>query len=82
MTGRDLIIYILENNLEDELIFNEGNLVDFLTVNEVAIRMNVGAATVLTWLNQGKLACVILDSMIYIPAKSYITLQSEVTKIE
>ena len=46
MTGRDLIIYILENELEDEPVFKDGKFIGFLTIEEVAIRMNVGTATV------------------------------------
>lgn len=67
MTGKELIIYILQNNLEDEPIFKDGKLIGFMTVSEVAEKMDVGAATVLTWLNLGYLSCIVLGDMIYIP---------------
>lgn len=68
MTGRDLIIYILANNLEDELVFEDDKFIGFVTVGEAAVEMNVGAATILTWANQGRLRCVVLGDTIYIPA--------------
>lgn len=68
MTGRDLIIYILANNLEDELVFKDGKFIGFVTVGEVAVEMNVGAATVLTWANQGRLQCIVVGDTIYISA--------------
>lgn len=67
MTGRELIIYILQNNLEDEPIFKDGKLTGFMTVGETAEKFDVGAATILTWLNLGYMDCVVLGDMIYIP---------------
>lgn len=67
MTGRELIIYILQNNLEDEPIFKDGKLIGFMTVGETAEKFDVGAATILTWLNLGYMDCVVLGDMIYIP---------------
>ena len=69
MTGRDLIIYILENNLENELVFNEeGRFIGFITVGEIAAKYNVGTATVLAWLNETSLTGFVLDGNIYVPA--------------
>ena len=51
MTGKELILYILENNLEDSEIFKDGRFLDFLTVSEAAVKFNVGEATVKTWLD-------------------------------
>lgn len=78
MTGKELIIYILQNNLEDEPVFKDGKLTGFITVGEAAERMGVGAATVLTWLNLGYLNCIVLGDMIYIPNN----LNMEETNIE
>lgn len=60
-------MYILENNLEDETIFAGDTPSGFMTVGEVAQKFNVGAATVLTWLNLGYLDCIVFGNMIYIP---------------
>lgn len=49
MTGRALIIYILENNLENKEIFKDGKIVGFISVSEAASKFNVGVGTVKTW---------------------------------
>lgn len=68
MTGRDLIIYILQNNLENEPVFKNGKFIGFVTLEEVAIQTNVGMATVHTWINQGRLESEAVKEGIYIPA--------------
>jgi excisionase family DNA binding protein len=67
MTGREFILYILENGLEDEPIFKDGKFIGFLTIGEVAAQMDVGIATVATWIAQGRLEYVRIGGMIYIP---------------
>ena len=68
MTGRDLIIYILANNLENEFVFKDGKFIGFVTVQEAAAKMNVGDATIYAWITQGWLNCVVIGGTIYIPA--------------
>lgn len=68
MTGRDLIIYILANGLEDEPVFKDGKFIGFLRAEEVAVRMNVGMATVRTWVHQNKLQGFNINGNLYIPA--------------
>lgn len=70
MTGRDLIMYILENGLENEPVIKDGRVVGFLTVSEAAARMNVGVETVLVWVKQGRLNGYIIGDIMYIPATS------------
>lgn len=55
MTGRDLIIYILKNNLEDEEIFKDGKFIGFMSVEEAAVKFNVGVATIHLWFDMGYL---------------------------
>ena len=45
MTGRDLIIYILQNQLEDTEILTDSNHM-FLTVEETAVKYGTGIARV------------------------------------
>ena len=59
MTGRDLIMYILENGLEDEPVFENGTLLGFMTAQQFAERMSVGVATVEVWIELGYLSDVI-----------------------
>lgn len=67
MTGRELILYILENNLEDELISSDGRFLDFTTVDEAAAHYGVGTATIKTWIDYGWLSAIHIGNEIYIP---------------
>lgn len=53
MTGRDLIIYILSNNLEDKPVFEDGTFMGFMTVEAAAVKMHVGVETIRVWINRG-----------------------------
>lgn len=56
MTGRDLIIYILTNNLENEQVVNQdGVFVGFMGEIEAAAKFGVGVATVRAWYTCGYL---------------------------
>ena len=70
MTGRDLIIYILSNGLENEPIVKDGKLIGFMTVDEAAARMGVGEATIHVWIFQNKLNHVVIGGTFYIPITS------------
>ena len=67
MTGRELIIYILTNNLEDELVIDgDGRILDFMTKEEVAKDLNVGIATVDVWIELEMLKPVKIGDTFYI----------------
>ena len=68
MTGRDLIVYILENGLENEPVLKDGKFIGFVTASDVAMRLNVGVATVYAWICQQQIPAVFVDGMLYIPA--------------
>lgn len=69
MNGRELIIYILENNLEDEPIIREdGTIVGFLTVGQAAVKANVGLATVYAWIEAGLLPYFMAGNVIFVRA--------------
>lgn len=70
MTGRDLIIYILENNLENTKVFEDGKLLGFLSIEEVAVQFDVGIATIKVWLDVGYIKGIKFGDKIYIPVKS------------
>ena len=55
MTGRDLILYILENRLEDEIVIKDGIFVWLMDENEAAVKFNTGVATVRAWYVTGML---------------------------
>lgn len=68
MTGRDLIIYILENNLENEPVFADDKLLGFMNVHEAALKFGVGSATIELWYKLKIIPGVEIGQKIYIPA--------------
>lgn len=66
MTGRELIVYILENHLEDEPVFKDGTFVGFIPVNEAAAKMGVGSATIFALTGQEKLDYIVVGGKHYI----------------
>lgn len=68
MTGRDLIIYILQNGLEDELVIDNGSIIGFVTPLEVAAKLNVGIATVYAWIWRDEIAAIRIGDSFFIPA--------------
>ena len=68
MTGRDLIIYILKNNLEDKPVFEDGKLLGFLTMGEAAVKLEVGIAIIRAWVDLKMIESIRLGDTIYIPS--------------
>ena len=77
MTGRDLIIYILENNLENEEILKDGKPLGFVTVKEAAKQMHVGPETIKTMVKMGTLPSIRLGDSIFIPARDVYILKAK-----
>lgn len=67
MTGRELIIYILENNLENELVFNNDRILGFITVPEAAVSFGVGTHTIETWVKLDIIPSIKIGNTIFIP---------------
>lgn len=67
MTGRDLIIYILKNGLEDKPVFKDGKFIGFVTTEEAAVKKQVGQATILAWVDLGFMEGVTVSPGVYIP---------------
>lgn len=66
MTGKDLIIYILANNLEDEPVFLDKEFLNLMTETEAAVKLKVGVATIRTWFDLGMIDGVKVGDGIYI----------------
>ena len=60
MTGKDLIIYILQNNLENERIL------DLMTIDEAALKFNVGPATIKIWYEYDVISGIKFGDELYI----------------
>lgn len=67
MTGRELIIYILQNGLEDEQVFENHKLIAHMTVEEFAVKHGVGRATVYAWIWEGRIEALLIGTRYYIP---------------
>ena len=70
MLGRDLILYILENNLENEPVFKNGKLLGFMTVEEAAVKFEVGEAPIWLWVSLDMLKGIKIGNLLFIPANS------------
>ena len=74
MTGRDLIIYILENSLEDEPIIQDGMIVmknlGYIPLDEAALQLEVGFTTILSLLMRGDITGCRICGKTYILASS------------
>lgn len=70
MTGRDLIVYILENGLENEEVYKDGKLLGFMTAEELAVKFGVGVQTVYAWFMRGDIDGTTIDEGLYIPANT------------
>lgn len=82
MTGRELIIYILENHLDDEQVFKDGHFLDFITEEEAAVKYGVGPATIRAWVNYGWLIGYEIENELYIPKKAKLTFENVKNKKE
>ena len=75
--GRDLIIYILENHLEDEPICIDDRFLNLMSEGEAAVKFNVGVATIRTWYACGVLDGIRIGKEIYIFPDSCVQTQLE-----
>ena len=55
MTGRELIVYILQNNLEDEVVVQDGIFIWLMDEREAAVKFDVGVAQIKAWYTCGML---------------------------
>lgn len=65
MTGKDLIIYILQNDLENEVVIKNGVFIGFMTKEEAAVKFDVGVETIKAWYMAGWLKGTKFGDSIY-----------------
>lgn len=65
MTGRDLIVYILKNELEDEMLIKDGIFLGMRTEKDIAVMFDVGIATVKAWYKEGILPGIKIGDTIF-----------------
>lgn len=73
MTGRDLIIYILTNNLEDQPVFLDKGFLNLLSESEAAVKTQVGTATIRVWFEMGLIDGVKVGDELYIVPSEKLT---------
>ena len=79
MTGRELIMYILENHLEDEPVFQNGTFVGYVSDVKFAEILGVGVATVRAWIMMGRIKdAIMIGDVMFVPTIYINTLKSEV----
>ena len=66
MTGRDLIVYILESHLEDVELFSDVTKPFLIPLEKAAVELECGMATVMTLLSIGKIKGIRLNGEYYI----------------
>lgn len=66
MTGRDLIIYILENHLEDVEIFNDETKPFLVPLDKAAVELGCWLAGVKALLSIGKIKGIKINDKYYI----------------
>lgn len=70
LTAKEWMVYILQNELEDEPLVKDGKLLGFLTIKEAAAKFDVGTATVQLWLKEYNLPYLQIGNQVFIPANA------------
>ena len=70
MTGRELIMYILENNLENEEVFKNGKFIGFIDEKEAAKKFDVGTSTIRMWVKMEMIRGIQIGNAYYIPGNT------------
>jgi hypothetical protein len=65
MTGRDLIMYILENKLENEQVIKDGVFIWLMNEEQAAAKFEVGVATIRAWYFYKKLDGIQIGGRLY-----------------
>lgn len=68
MTGRELVIFIMENGLEDSKLFENGTPGEgFHSLIEAAHKFDVGEYTIKVWCERGLIPALKIGDAYYIP---------------
>ena len=66
MTGRELIIYIIKNGLEDTEVFANDTFLDMMNMKEAAAKFEVGVFTIQLWYLKGYIHGISIGDSVYI----------------
>lgn len=65
MTGRDLMMLILEYKLEDVEVIKDGKFIWFMSEEEAAVKFDVGVSTIKAWYACKKLDGIKIGEKLY-----------------
>ena len=65
MTGKELIMYILRNDLENEIVVKDGVFVWLMDEDEAAVKFDVGVSTIRAWYICGMLSGTKIGGRLY-----------------
>lgn len=63
MTGKELIYYILDNNLLNVEVFTDNKILGLLTVEQAAMKLHVGNATINAYVMMKRLDTIDINGM-------------------
>ena len=66
MTGKELMLYILENDLLDESIVKDGIPIFLMSLEEASCKFEVGPATIRYWIAEGKIDSCVIGTQFYV----------------
>ena len=67
MKGKDLIEYIVNNDLQDEEFFTNKSILGMMNEEDAAKKFNVGVSTIGVWVNKDMVKGFNMNGVIYIP---------------
>lgn len=66
MTGKELIMFILQNDLLETEFFTNGKIPGLMTVEEAAVKFDTGPTTVEIWFAMGDVRGIVIGKKLYI----------------
>ena len=70
MTGKELIIYILEQGLENEVVIKDGEFNGLWTINEEAVKLGCGRASIPVMVKMGLIEGIEVEDRLYVSPAS------------
>lgn len=67
MTGKEVILYILQNDLENEIVIRDGVFISLMSEDEVAVKFDVGVPTIRAWYICGMINGTKIGERLYFP---------------
>lgn len=66
MTGKELVMYILENDLLDKEVVEDNKPIFLMTLEEASCKFDVGPMTIRVWVSENKIDYCTIGCNLYI----------------